>query len=371
MKLLCLVVGLVLATAAHGEQDLYEVLGLGDLRDEATEKDIKRQFRTLSKQFHPDLNPTAEAREKYADINRAHEILSDKKRRKMYDMRGEEGLKQLEKANEQQNRGGDPFGGLFGGLFGGGQQQQVKGANSQVSVDIPLADIYNGKTHSFTIQKQKVCRKCKGSGAAPGSDYSVCKHCNGQGQVVQRIQLAPGFVQQVQQACPHCGGKGKQIKKKCPECKGNKVVRGESTLTVEIERGMKDGHQVVFEMEADQSPDLIPGDVILAIRSKNNDVFQRKDDNDLATKVVLTMKEALLGFTKTITHMDGHTVDVSRRGVTQFGTVAVIQGEGMPRHNIPAEKGDLYVTYEFVLPKKLTPEQKTALEEILPSPAAE
>lgn len=351
----------VLSTGQN--MDLYEVLGLQDLRDEATEKDIKRQFRALSKQYHPDLNPTDDARKKFADINRAHEILSDKKKRKMYDMRGEEGLKQLERANEMQGRG-DPFGGLFGGMFGG-QQQQVKGQNSQLTLEIPLSDLYNGKTHSFTIQKQKVCRKCKGSGAASGSDYAVCKHCNGQGHVVQRIQLAPGFVQQVQQPCPHCGGQGKQIKKKCPTCKGNKVVRGESTLTLEIERGMRDGHQVVFEMEADQSPDLIPGDVIVVIKSKNTDVFQRKGDMDLTTTVTLTLREALLGFKKTITHMDGRQVDVSRDGVTQFGTVVKIAGEGMPRHNIPAEKGDLYVTYEFVLPKRLTAAVKEELEEIL------
>eukprot|EP00331_Platyophrya_macrostoma_P024763 CAMPEP_0176440590 /NCGR_PEP_ID=MMETSP0127-20121128/20665_1 /TAXON_ID=938130 /ORGANISM="Platyophrya macrostoma, Strain WH" /LENGTH=373 /DNA_ID=CAMNT_0017825151 /DNA_START=37 /DNA_END=1158 /DNA_ORIENTATION=- len=351
-------------TTAAQQPDLYEVLGLQDLRDEATEKDIKRQFRALSKQYHPDLNPTEDARKKFAEINRANEILSDKKKRKMYDMRGEEGLKQLERANEMQGRG-DPFGGLFGGLFGGQQQQQVKGQNSQLTVDIPLADIYNGKTHSFTIQKQKVCRKCKGTGAASGSDYAVCKHCNGQGHVVQRIQLAPGFVQQVQQPCPHCGGQGKQIKKKCPECKGNKVVRGSSTLTLEVERGMRDGHQVVFEMEADQSPDLIPGDVILVVKSKNNDVFQRKGDLDLTTTVTLTLREALLGFKKSITHMDGRQVDVSRDGVTQFGTVVKIAGEGMPKHNIPAEKGDLYVTYEFVLPRKLAGAVKEAFEEIL------
>lgn len=358
-----LVLALV-ALSVMAEDDLYEILGLGDLREEATEKDIKKQFRELSKQFHPDHNPSADARKRFASINRANEILSDKKKRKMYDMKGEEGLKQLEKANEMQNRH-DPFGGMFGGLFGGGQQQQVKGQNSQLTVEIPLADLYNGKVHKFTIQKQKLCKKCKGTGAASGSDYIVCKHCNGQGHVVQRIQLAPGFVQQVQQACPHCGGKGKQVKNKCPACKGNKVLRGDAVLELEVERGMKDGHQVVFEMEADQSPDLIPGDVILVIKSKNNEIFSRKDDNDLTTTVTMSLREALLGFERTITHMDGHLVDVGREGVTQFGTVVKIAGEGMPKHNTPSEKGDLYVTYEFVLPKKITADMQEVLEEIL------
>lgn len=352
---------LVMHTTA---EDLYEILGLSDLGEEATEKDIKRQFRTLSKQFHPDLNPTEEARRRFSEINRANEILSDKKKRKMYDMRGEEGLKQLEKANEQQHRH-DPFGGMFGGLFGGQQQQQVKGQNSQLDVEIPLEDIYNGKTHKLTITKQKVCKKCKGSGAAPGSKFKVCSHCQGQGHIVQRIQLAPGFVQQAQQTCPHCGGKGKEVKNKCPDCRGNKVVKGESTLELEVERGMKDGHQVVFEMEADQSPDLIPGDVILVIKTKNNNLFKRRGDDDLDTTVKMTMREALLGFSKTITHMDGHTVDVSRSGVTQYDTVVRIPGEGMPKHNTPSFKGDLYVTYQFDLPSRLTAEMREVLDEIL------
>ncbi|CUG88240.1 DNA-J protein, putative [Bodo saltans] len=364
MRFLPLVLLSAILLAPAAAADLYEILGLSDLGEEATDKDIKRQFRALSKQFHPDLNPSDEARQKFAEINRANEILSDKKKRKMYDMRGEEGLKQLEKANEQQGRH-DPFGGMFGGLFGGGQQQQVKGQNSQLSVDIPLEDIYNGKVHKLTISKQKVCKKCKGSGAAPGSKFKVCTHCQGQGHIIQRIQLAPGFVQQAQQTCPHCGGKGKEVKTKCPECRGNKVVKGDSILTLDVERGMKDGHQVVFEMEADQSPDLIPGDVILVIKTKNNDVFQRKGDDDLATTVKLTMREALLGFTKDITHMDGRTIDVSRTGVTQFDTVVRIQGEGMPKHNTPSFKGDLYVTYQFELPTRLTAEMKEVLDEIL------
>jgi DnaJ-class molecular chaperone len=181
---------------------------------------------------------------------------------------------------------------------------------------------------------------------------------------VQRIQLVPGFVQQVQQPCSHCGGKGKEVKKKCPVCKGNRVVRGESVIELEVEKGTKDGAQFVFEMEADESPELIPGDVILVVRTKNNELFRRRDD-DLETTVRLSMREALLGFQRQLVHMDGHTVLLSRTGITPHGTRVKVPGEGMPKHHIPSEKGDLYVTYEFDLPRSLTAQQKEVLEEIL------
>ena len=365
MRATCITLALLLTLAANlasAEDDLYEVLGLGVEREDASEKDIKRQFRLLSKQYHPDLNPSDEAKAMYQKINRAHEILSDKKRRKMYDMRGEEGLKQLEKAGQHQhNNQNDLFASFFGG---GGGGQQTKGQNAQMSMEFPLEDFYNGRVHRLEITKQKLCKKCKGTGAASGSDYVKCKQCNGQGQVVQRIQLAPGFVQQVQQACGSCGGTGKQVKKKCPECKGNKVGKGQSSLELDLERGMKEGHQVVFEMEADQSPDLIPGDVVLVVRSRKHDVFTRKDDIHLEMTLKLTMKEALLGFRRGVTHMDGHVFEVSRSEITPYGTKVLLRGEGMPRFGVPSEKGDLTVTLIFELPGSLTTQQAEGIREI-------
>lgn len=346
--------------ASAEDVDYYAVLGLEKEREDATEADIKRQYRKLSKQYHPDLHPTEEARATYVKVQRANEVLSDRRKRKIYDMKGDEGLKQLETAGANAGRHEDPFMRLFG--MGGGQQ--TKGQNMQLRLEVPLADVYNGNSHQITINKQKLCKTCRGSGAASKSDLVKCDKCKGKGAIMQRIQLAPGFVQQAQTQCPKCGGTGKMISRPCGACGGHKVTRGDTPLSVEIERGIPDGHDITFEMEADQSPDLIPGDVIIKVAIRDDDRFKRRG-NDLLTTVRLSLEDALVGFTKTIQHMDGHPVVVSEKGVTQHGTKRRIAGEGMPIHNVPSEKGELEVTYEFDMPKRLTAEQEEVFKSLL------
>lgn len=350
------------AASVAAAQDLYDVLDLPQ-KEDATEREIKKQFRVLSRKFHPDHNPTDEARERYKLIQRAHEVLSDRRKRKIYDMKGDEGLKQLEESERNPNHGHDPFAGMFGHQ----QQASNKGQSVQMNLNVDLAHVYNGHHHTVTLNKQKICKACKGTGAASKSDFKTCTHCKGKGTVVQRVQLMPGFVQQVQQPCPHCGGKGKEIKKKCKTCKGKRVVRGDYSLEVEIERGIPEGHKLVYDMEADQSPDVLPGDVIFVVNSQPDKVFSRRG-NDLEAKVKITLKQALLGFTVRLRHMDGHEVEVEMTGVTQFGYRKKIAGEGMPIHNVPSEKGDLYVTFEFELPPKLSEQTKEAIGSIFGKP---
>lgn len=336
--------------------DYYAVLGLSE---DATDKDIKTAFRELSRKYHPDVNRADEAREMHAKVSRAHEVLSDRQKRKMYDIRGEEGLEMLNKHNQMQHhrpQHQDPFASLFGGGGGGGS---LKGQDSRSNVDIPLRDIYNGATHVLTVQKQKICKVCKGSGGAKGSEMKTCSQCNGAGHITQRIQLAPGFVQQSQGPCPKCGGKGKEIKQKCPACRGKRVERGSSQLSLVVDRGAPEGHEVRFEMEADQNPDNIPGDVILAIHAKPDDVFTRKG-NDLFMRLEISLKEALLGFDRTFPHMDNRQIPISATGVSQHGTVRRIANEGMPI--MGGGKGDLYVTIEFVSPKTLTEAQEKVID---------
>lgn len=348
--------------ADDDEEDYYAILELPE-REDASEKDIKKMFRKLSKQYHPDVNAGEEARQKYVQVNKAYEVLSDKRKRKIYDMKGVQGLKQLEASQNNPNAGMmDPFMRMFG--MGGGGGGVNKGQNQQMTVEVPLSDVYNGASHKLTINKQKLCKRCRGTGAASKDDFTKCSQCKGQGQVVQRIQLAPGFVQQMQQPCPKCSGTGKMIKKKCPTCGGNKVVRGDSVLELEVERGVPEGHSVTFEMESDQSPDVIPGDIVIVLKTKEDPNFVRKGD-DLETTMRLTLREALLGFTKSIRHMDGRQVEVSQKGITPFGTRLRIAGEGMPKHNVPSEKGDLFVTLEFDLPQRLSAAQIDGVKRIL------
>ena len=361
-QLLAITALCLLLAVVHGqdEDDFYAILGLEKEREDATDQDIKRQFRKLSKKFHPDHNPSG--REAYTKIQRAHEVLGDRKRRKIFDMKGHEGLKQLEESEKNPHqRQMDPFAAMFG-MGGGGNNN--KGQNMQLKMSVPLSDVYNGHMHKITINKQKLCKQCKGSGAASKADFAKCPHCKGKGVVLQRIQLAPGFVQQAEAPCNHCGGTGRKIKKPCPACRGERVTRGDQVLEVDIERGIPDEHQIVFEMEADQSPDVLPGDVIVIVNTKPDSTFRRKG-NDLETTLKISLRDALLGFKKSIVHMDGHAVDVELPGIVQFGKRIKIAGEGMPIHNVPSEKGDLFVILEFEMPRSLTDAQIESLKSVL------
>lgn len=354
-----IVLALIACVAVNGE-DYYDLLGLGTERDEATPQQIKTAFRGLSKKYHPDQHPSDEMRERYIKIQRAYEVLSDRKKRKIYDMKGEDGLKQLEESQRNPHHD-DPIMQMFGMGGGGGTP---KGQSVEMRMEVSLADIYNGKVHQVQLNKQKLCRKCKGTGAASEKDFSVCSQCRGKGVVLQRIQLAPGFVQQMQQPCPKCGGKGRMVSKPCPHCGGRRVVQASDALEIVVEKGIPDGHKIVYEMEADESPEAIPGDVIIVIVQQKDSKFTRKG-NDLETTLKISLREALLGFRRTIRHMDDHEVEVSRSTVTPFGTKIKIPQEGMPKHGTPSEKGDLIVTVEFSLPHSLTEQQKQAVEELL------
>ena len=353
----------VLVTA---ELDFYEVLELPE-KEDSTEKDIKSNFRRLSKQYHPDLHGES-TREKYQLVQRANEVLSDRRKRKVYDIKGEEGLKQYEASERGGGNGGmpdDPFLRMFfgggGGQGGGGAN---KGANNNMLLVVNLEDLYNGASHTLKLNKQRICKKCRGTGADSKEDFQVCSTCKGTGHTIQRIQIMPGFVQQAQAPCTACGGKGKTVKKKCTQCKGKKVARVDQTLGIEIEPGSPENFELVYDMEADQNPDQIPGDVTFTLSSAPHRLFTRKG-KDLEMTMPLNLREALLGFSRTFRHMDDREVEVDEDGVVQFGQKRVLKGEGMPVHHVPSEKGDLTLTYEVNFTVSLTSEQQRDIAQIL------
>lgn len=339
------------------EDDFYGVLGLGEAGEDATESQIKSAFRKLSRRYHPDVaagGAEDSFRQVYQRIQRAYEVLGDRRKRRVYDILGVDGLKKLEQPQQQQQHP------LFA-LFGGGQAASDRGGDKELLVVVPLEDIYKGATHTFRFAKQKICRACHGSGARSKEDLVKCPHCKGSGVLLQRVQIAPGFVQQLQQTCPHCKGKGTHVAHLCPVCRGKAVVSGETALSVDIEEGLPEGYVLKYELEADQTPGQVPGDVLLTVITAPHALFKR-EGNDLYMNVTITLKEALLGFEKSIEHLDGHKVALRRTGVTQYAQQVRIVGEGMPRHHVPSEHGDLYVTYNVELPKSLTPEQRELFE---------
>lgn len=172
-------------------RDFYKILGVAR---NATPKDIKKAFRRLSVKFHPDKNPDPEAKEKYKEISEANEILSDPDKRRVYDRGGEEGLKQM----QQQGQGGgfDPFD-IFG--FGRQQEGEAQGPDINLKVRVTLNDVYKGKEIEIQYSKQAICPHCRGNGADTMEDLETCPKCNGQGMIIKKKQLAPGFIQQFQE----------------------------------------------------------------------------------------------------------------------------------------------------------------------------
>ncbi|EMC95896.1 hypothetical protein BAUCODRAFT_24883 [Baudoinia panamericana UAMH 10762] len=360
LALLC-----VLPLIALAAEDYYKLLNLD--RD-ADDRQIKKAYRKLSKQWHPDKNPgNSEAEAKFKDIAEAYDVLSDQELRQVYNQHGHEGVKQRRQGGGAARH--NPFD-LFSQFFGGGGhfgQGQRRGPNMEVRIHVPLRNFYTGADHEFKVEKQAICDKCDGSGSEDGV-RDTCHKCNGQGMVVQRHQLAPGIFQQAQMQCDVCGGKGSTVKNKCKRCGGSRVVRTEEQFDLAVEKGMPKGIRVTYENEADESPDYAAGDLIVLLMEKDPELgvaehertdgtFFRRKDTHLHWREVLSLREAWMGdWTRNLTHLDGHVVHLFRpRGqVIQPGTVEVVKGEGMPiwRHEEgqgPAF-GDLHVEYVVVLP---------------------
>lgn len=354
-------------------EDFYQVLGI---KRDAGDKEIKSAYRRLSKKFHPDKNPGDEtAKDKFVEVSEAYEALSDPETRKIYDKYGHEGfLKHQQGGGGQHHR--DPFD-VFSRFFGGGghfgQPSERRGRNVELKVAIPLADFYNGRTVEFQWDRQEICDHCDGTGA-DDKEVEVCPRCQGHGVVITKQQLLPGMYQQMQRPCDLCGGRGKIVKHVCSVCQGQRVVRRPTPVSVTIDRGAAKDTRIVYENEADASPDYVAGDLIVVLTEKEagdpadnpdhvDGAFFRRKDNDLYWKEVISLREAWMGgWTRNITHLDGHVVQLGRkRGqVVQPGYVEIVAGEGMPVWHEDGDSvyhktefGALFVEYTVVLPDQL------------------
>ncbi|PLB42454.1 putative DnaJ domain protein [Aspergillus candidus] len=382
MRLAFLVVAvtLLLVQVVLAAEDYYKSLGLDR---SASEKDIKKAYRTLSKKYHPDKNPGNEAAEqKFVEIAEAYDVLSTPTTRKIYDQYGHDGIEQHRQGGSAGGATHDPFD-IFSRFFGGGGHfghaaGHRRGPDMELRVGLPLRDFYRGREVVFGVEKQQICDTCEGSGSADGEVHR-CERCGGHGMVIQKHMLAPGMFQQVQMACDACGGKGQRIVKPCPVCSGQKVVRREVETTATVEPGMDRGTRLVFENEADESPDWIAGDLVLILEEKpaelsdasrpddqrTDGTFFRRRGRDLFWKEALSLREAWMGeWTRNVTHLDGHVVQLGRpRGsVVQPLAVETVKGEGMPfwsaadlHEGVDEDEspGDLYVEYTVILPDEM------------------
>ena len=303
----------------------------------------------------------------FKEISAAAETLCDPEKRKLYDQYGKEGLEGGGGGGEGQSPE-DIFSMFFGG--GGGRRRggPQKGEDIVHSIKASLEDLFNGKTVRLAIARSKPCVDCEGRGGKQGAE-KMCSDCNGRGVRVALRQIGPGMMQQTQSACPTCKGAGKMLdeRDKCKSCKGNKVYKDRKVLEVGIDKGMKNGQKIKFSGEADEVPGTLPGDVIIIIQEKEHERFKRKGA-DLVYSMEITLSEALCGFVKTITHLDGRVLKIESKAgnVLKQDAVKLIQGEGMPFHGNPFSKGRLFVHFTVVFPQTLSLSTVQAIKAVLP-----
>lgn len=343
---------------------LYDLLGADP---KATDAELKKAYRKKALALHPDKGGDPE---QFKEVTNAYEMLSDPDRREMYDRFGEEAL------NEGMGAGGmnpeDLFSQLFGGaggFFGGGggrPRGPKRGKDLVHHIPVTLEELFSGKLTKLALKKHVICSKCEGRGGKEGA-VKECNTCHGQGVKVVLRQLGP-MVQQIQQQCPDCQGTGEIInpKDRCKVCNGQKVTQERKVLEVRIDKGMEDGQQITFKEEADQAPNIIPGDVIIIVNEKPHPRFKRKL-NDLFVDVEIDLLSALAGGKVYIDHLDDHalSVELPAGEIIKPGDMKVLRGQGMPsyRHH---EMGDLYVNLTVRFPDSLSEEQMKHLEQALP-----
>ena len=339
---------------------------LGVAQD-ASDDEIKKAYRKLARQLHPDVNPDPEAQERFKAVTAAYEVLSDPQKRQIVDLGGDP-------LSSGPGAGGSPFGaGGFGGLgdimdafFGGGgargpRSRVRQGADALLRIECDLSETAFGAERELTLETAVVCSTCTGQGTAPGTHPSVCDTCQGRGEV-QSVQRS--FLGQVMttRPCPRCGGLGSVIEHPCGECSGDGRVRARRTLTVKVPAGVESGMRIRLTGEGEVGPGGgPPGDLYVEVVERPHPVFTR-DGDDLHCTVTLPMTAAALGTTVPLTTLDGEEQLDIHPG-TQPDEVLTLRARGVP-HLRATGRGDLHVHLRVEVPTRLSGEQEELLRDL-------
>jgi molecular chaperone DnaJ len=343
--------------------DYFGVLGLSR---GASDTDIKRAYRRLARDLHPDVNPDPEAKERFQEVTRAYEALTDPEKRRIVDLGGDP----FDNASAGAGGfGGAGFGGLgdimdafFGGAATRGPRSRVRaGRDALIPVDLELDETVFGTTKDITVDTAVLCSTCAGAGTARGTHATTCATCAGRGEV-QSVQR--GFLGQVvsSRSCPTCAGTGQVIPEPCPQCAGDGRVRSRRTIQVKVPAGVEDGMRIRLTGQGEVGAGGGPaGDLYVEIHERPHDVFTR-DGEDLHCRVTLPMTAAALGTTLSLKTLDGEE-DIDIRPGTQSGSVLTLRAHGAPRLRATG-RGNLLVHVEVTTPTRLDPEQEKLLREL-------
>lgn len=356
-------------------KDYYDILGVAR---NASPEEVKKAYRRLAHQYHPDKSSGDEKR--FKEINEAYQVLGNEQKRAQYDRFGNastggNGAKDQESyygAWDFNNfaQGFEGFSGDASGLndifedmfgFGGrsGRTQTPRGRDIAIDVEIPFQEAVFGTQRTVLLQKQMLCSTCSGSGHEPGTTTKKCTSCNGSGTVHETRRSLFGSFTKLR-SCSTCAGSGQVPEKPCHMCKGGGVMRGSEEITIEIPPGINDSEMIKLVGKGEAAPGGVSGDLYIKVHVIPQAKFTRIG-NDIATKLTLHITDALLGTTAAVETLDG-VVHVRVPAGTESGSILRIRGKGVPRAH--GGRGDLLITCAIKMPKKLSHKAKQLLEEL-------
>ena len=345
------------------KQDFYTTLGVS--RD-ASADDLKKAYRKLAMQYHPDRNPGDKGAEvKFKEVSEAYDVLKDDQKRGAYDRFGHAAFEQGGGPGAGFAGGfnfegglGDIFEGLFGDMAGRGRSRQRGGADLRTQVEVGLSEAFAGVKKQIRIPTRVKCEVCDGTGSETKSrDNATCPTCRGQG----KVRAQQGFFL-VERTCPTCGGAGRVIKNACKVCQGNGTVQGERTLQVAIPAGVEDGTRIRLAGEGEAGPQgAPPGDLYVHVGIRAHEIFQR-DGANVYCRVPLPLTRAALGGEVEVPSIDGTRAKVKIPAGTQTGDQFRLRSKGFSMLR-SAERGDMYIQVAVETPQHLTRRQRELLEE--------
>ena len=348
------------------KRDYYEVLSVTRTADGET---IKKSYRKLALQYHPDRNPGDKAaEEKFKEAAEAYAVLSDADKRVRYDQFGHSmggaGFSGFEGFQDAFGGFSDIFGDLFedffGGSGGGGRRRGrgQRGSDLEYTVELELAEVLTGKTFDLEIPRKETCGECLGTGAEKGSKKKTCSDCGGRGEV----RVSQGFFT-LRRTCPRCHGEGESIEKPCPSCHGEGRARKTRKLQVKIPAGIEHGSRLRVTGEGEAGQGGAPrGDLYIQVLIKKNKTFERQG-HDIYCEVLIPYTVAVLGGEVEVPTLTGKTCLEIAAG-TPAGKVLKIKGEGVPAFGMENRRGEEYVKVDIEIPTKLSKSERELLEKL-------
>lgn len=350
------------------KRDYYEVLGVSR---NASEDEIRSAFRDLARKYHPDVNDSPDAEERFKEINEAFGVLSDEEKRAAYDRFGHQGVKAANGGGVNFNADFQDFADIFGDMFGFGgfgsrsrgrrRNAPRRGADLQYRLNLDFEEAVFGTEKEIELTRDETCGTCDGSGAKPGTTPQTCGQCGGRGEVRQTRQTLLGSMVQVT-TCPTCNGDGKTIDEPCPTCHGKGTERVTSTKKVSVPAGVDDGTRIRLAGEGQPGENNgPPGDLYILIKVRTHKYFRRRD-HDILLDLDINIAQATLGANVKVPTVDGDVSLKIPQG-TQPGDVIRMRGKGVP-HLRGNGRGDQLVVVNVRIPEKLDEEERALFEEL-------